>query len=89
MKTSLLLLFGSYAGLFAAISCLGLLLLGIAVAEAQSPGQQPRRDIEITTMTKISGLMARDRRLQVFEGLSQNEHAILATAPATKEGFTR
>ena len=48
MKTSLLLLFGSYAGLFAPITSVGFLLLGIAVAEAQSPGQQPRRDIKVT-----------------------------------------
>jgi acetyl esterase/lipase len=48
MQTSFLFPSGSHAGLFTPISCLGFLLLGVGAFWAQSPGQQPTRNIEVT-----------------------------------------
>lgn len=54
MKTMFLCLFNSHGGIFSAVSFIGLLFLGIAVplVGAQSPGQEPTRDIEVTDVEK-------------------------------------
>src|SRR5215470_12843927 len=48
MKTALLLLLGSQAGVFAPMSYMPLALVGLALFRARSPDQQPTRDIQVT-----------------------------------------